>query len=728
MSYLPLMIIFAIWIGVYQSVDNKTDKLFSHLKMLENMESRFLNNHRLLQAFLLRGYKDPGFYKSGNEPHIDEFISTQLQLQNAVRKLKFQFAQQGIDTQAEIDSLFIRNTEFIRSIEYLKALMYERGYRDQGALGKMRTLALRLEDSALVPAVSILQLRRLEKDFLLRGNPEYATDFNSLADEIKSSPRIRSHGRDVLSSYQNSFNRVVQLDQRLGISTNTNAYLRVQEEMASLGTFYESMVDDVAADIEEVSLRWKRQLWIVSFLLLALAIAVSIFLSKDLTRDIRVLNKKIFAFVKSQFKTHRFENFEPRTTEMRHLNRDFEKLITELETTLERMNKEKRKAEETAEYKSLFLANMSHEIRTPLNGVIGMLHMLKGTRLTQKQKQYMEVVEYSANHLLDLVSMILDHSKMDAKKLELEHHDIELAEDMAKLVKIFEFRAREKGVEIELHYEGEHSRMVRGDSLRLQQVLINLLNNALKFTDHGKVTLKVHQLWLKDERQKYRFEVVDNGIGISSEQQKRLFQAFEQADSSTTRKYGGTGLGLTISYQLVELMGGQLQVKSQKGEGSSFSFELEFKRGKKATAKIQRPQILNAKKPEMGKELFKVLLAEDNPVNQKVLTLMLENNGAEVSIANNGLEAVDRFKEKEFDIILMDLQMPEMDGLEATRVIKASERYQKLPLPIIAVTANAFSEDRKKALEAGMDDFLTKPVKPQAFQELLAKYAPGLVV
>ncbi|MDZ7848281.1 MAG: ATP-binding protein [Owenweeksia sp.] len=500
--------------------------------------------------------------------------------------------------------------------------------------------------------------------------------------------------------------------------------LQVQSEASRLGEFYEYMVADIDERTEIVYADLRRQLWVISIIMVLVLLAVSIYLSKDLTRDIRILNKKMYSFIKSEFQTYRYRNFKPRNTELANLNHSFEGLISQLRSTLRSMEREKQRAEKTAEYKSLFLANMSHEIRTPLNGVIGMLHMLQGTRLTKKQKQYMDVVEYSANHLLDLVNMILDHSKMDAKKMQLEEIEFDLAGDMNKLIKIFEFKAQEKGLEMSLQLDGDFAYKVKGDSLRIQQVLINLLNNAIKFTKAGEVTLCITETDRGEDWQQLKFAVRDTGIGISKDHQKRLFEAFEQLDGSTTRQYGGTGLGLAISNQLVNLLGGQIEVNSTKRKGSVFSFELKLQLGK---AKVNTTKKIKKEESRLTKKAFTVLLAEDNPVNQKVISLMLEQSGASVSIAENGKEAAEKFEKQDFDIILMDLQMPVMDGLEAAQLIKKSAKYSKCQVPIIAVTANAFSEDRSRALEAGMDDFLTKPIRPQEFHGILAKYAPSLL-
>jgi signal transduction histidine kinase/ActR/RegA family two-component response regulator len=719
------MVIFIIWTQVYLSIDHRRDSLTEKVRKLEIIENRFLDNKSQLDAFLLLGYRNPQFYVDAGEPHINKFLSTQLQLQNSLRKLKFEFADENLYIESEIDSIFVLNTRFIRSIEYLKTLMYERGYLHSGLEGELKDLGRQLEVTRGIPSSEIAKLRNLEKEFLRTGQDSTVEEFNEIALALLSGKYLSSANRAAIAEYQEAFRAFASLDNKIGINTNSGAYAQVQDEMVELRSFYEFMVDEIKVRSESLYLTYRRQLWLVSLVMIVILLIVSVYLSGDLTNDVRVLSKKVYSFIQSDFRSTRFGDFKPRNTEIINLNRSFDEMIARLQITLHRMEEEKKRAEKSAEYKSLFLANMSHEIRTPLNGVIGMLHMLRGTRLSQKQRQYMEVVEYSANHLLDLVNMILDHSKLNARKMQLEEIEFDLAGDMNKLVKIFEFKTREKGLEISLVADGNFDHKLIGDSLRLQQVLMNLLNNAVKFTEEGKITLHINELERSKERQLVKFVVEDSGIGISKANQDRLFHAFEQLDGSTTRQYGGTGLGLAISNQLVQMMGGSIDLESEEGKGAKFCFDVEFKIGSKLESK---PNLKEGNQQETSTiSAIRVLLAEDNPVNQKVITLMLEQAGAQVEIANNGLEAVDIFKEKEFDLVLMDLQMPEMDGLEASKVIKASRKYKKHPTPIIAVTANAFVEDRTRALEAGMDDFLTKPIRPQEFKGILAKYSPNLI-
>ena len=360
---------------------------------------------------------------------------------------------------------------------------------------------------------------------------------------------------------------------------------------------------------------------------------------------------------------------------------------------------------------------MSHEIRTPLNGIIGMLYILKGSSLSAEQEDYIETMEFSANHLMDILNMILDYSKIEAGKIELERIPFNLKGDMTKLIKLFDNITREKDLTLTLNYDLNNPFMEVGDPLRLQQIIMNLLNNGIKFTEKGNIRLTISGHKTGPDTISTRFEVKDSGIGIKEDRLKDLFEAFSQGDTSVTRNYGGTGLGLTIAYELVKLMGGQLKAESELHKGSVFYFEIDLDISKRLKEKL--PSI---EKQAGNSASLNILLAEDNPINQKVMVMILKKMGHQVQVAADGQEACTLYAQNLYDIILMDIQMPVMDGMMATRYIKDMDKYKSRPIPIIAVTANAFQEDREKAFESGMDDFLSKPVKPIELESILAKF------
>ena len=377
----------------------------------------------------------------------------------------------------------------------------------------------------------------------------------------------------------------------------------------------------------------------------------------------------------------------------------------------------KEAAEAANQAKSDFLANISHEVRTPLNGVIGITDLALDTELTSTQRDYLDMVKHSSEELLQLINQLLDSAKIEAGKLTLEAMPVGLHELIERTARPLATRAAMKGLTLTFAVSPDVPGYVIGDGMRLRQIIINLVENAIKFTPSGSIQVKAESCRVEGAEVAVCFSVIDSGIGIPREKQAVIFEAFAQADSSTTRRFGGTGLGLAICSQLVELMGGKLWVESEEGSGSAFHFSVGFKR---AAAPIRTAPQVQATVPQQVVAL-RVLVVDDNPVNRSVAAGMLERQGHRVVLASNGREAVAAARGQRFDLILMDLQMPELDGLAATARIREAERNLGRRTPIVAMTARAAEDDRARCLAAGMDDYVSKPVSRHQLLSAIAR-------
>lgn len=690
--------------AVYFTINTKRNQYAAFADELSLVHNRLLQSNVLLQNFITGGFHNPAFYSTKREQNIDSFIDRQQEIIDQLAMIKVKAQAMDATYVEEIGKLEAEQRLLSDSVKYLKSLYLERGFKDHGAEGRMREAAHKIEEDGLLPELYILRLRRLEKDFLLRGEPQYVKRFNETSNALLET----SSGASLvtLKAYQSEFNRLVEAVGKIGVSGESGVLLSISNQIRTSDKHFSLINELHGIEFSEVQRKYNVLLLSITIAFALFIIGLSIFLSRKLTNELKELNLRMFNFIRARFRESAEDSvtnsFRPGTVEIDQLNKLFVLMKRNLKSTLHDLEKSSADAKRISEYKSQFLANMSHEMRTPLNGVIGMVAAVEKTNLDEEQKECISIIKYSSNHLLELINSILDYSKIESGKFSLNYSSFDLKAELELLAKTFKYKVAEKNLKFDVSVNIKTTRLFFGDLLRLQQVLINLINNAIKFSDQGVISLNVLEVGATNDRVKVFFEIKDQGIGMDPWQLNGLFEAFSQGDSGSKKRYEGTGLGLAISQKLVNLMGGKILVKSEPGKGSQFYFEVDFDLGKEAltTEEIVVDETIP----------IRVLVAEDNEMNQVVVKYLFKNRNIQADYAANGREAVNMFEKTNYDLILMDLHMPEMDGWEAGKKILESTKYKASTIPMVALTANAFDEDRRKVYEMGMTGFVSKPI------------------
>jgi len=442
--------------------------------------------------------------------------------------------------------------------------------------------------------------------------------------------------------------------------------------------------------------------------------------------DLRWIRSRILGLRDDNGVHYRSVGFSEDITERKKASDALQQAHDELERRVTERTEALRLALEDAQAanraKSEFLANMSHEIRTPINGILGMAQLLGHTALSDEQQEYIDLLQSSGDLLMRVVNDVLDFSKIEAGKLEIEHIPFSLQETISGTLSSLGLRAREKGLQLRHLVADDVPDLLVGDPARLQQILFNLVGNAIKFTETGQIDVAFEQMSKVGNNVVIGTSVTDTGIGIPEDKKTSIFEAFSQADTSHTRQYGGTGLGLAITSRLVEMMGGTVGVDSVEGKGSTFRFSLSFKKYHKDTLPSRK------KNATFTSQSMNLLLAEDNPVNQRLAVRLLQKEGHVVTVVDTGKKVLDILLHKSFDAILMDVQMPELDGLETTQAIRQDERRTGRHLPIVALTAHAMVDDRQRCLNAGMDAYVSKPIVIEELHQVLEEIAKKIAL
>ncbi|MCI4669301.1 MAG: ATP-binding protein [Bacteroidia bacterium] len=706
--------------------NDRVRKLDSISIQAERIYSNILMDQKVIGDFLKYAPTSSEFHSKENLPDLEihrTLLETTLNDLNVLDKdMETQLNELPLSFSKIKDLLTFHDQQ----IQQIRTLLLDRGYRSFGVEGAMRVNAHKLEIIQGFDKTKVLNLRRREKDFIIRNDQKYVKLFleesKLMLKQLEGNNALSNSNKNIakyhMNSYIKNFLELVEYEKKIGLRDNTNLKQKLDESQAEIKKNIEFGIQQIENKKAELLDLFKILLATGLIFIFLAGIVVSIYLAQLLTKRINILSTTMNKFVQNDFQEDSEElAIEVKEDEIGKLIQNFYLLRSKISSYIEELKEEKEAADRANKSKSLFLANMSHEIRTPMNGVIGITQLLESSEMNPQQEEYIKILKVSGQKLLGIINDILDFSKIESGQLNLEETQLDLREELHKVKQLLEFEASEKKLDFQLNIDKSIPKNLLGDPVRFNQIALNLVSNAIKFTEKGSVNISCSSDSNSEEIVGIKLEVRDTGIGISPDVKNKLFSAFSQADESTTRKFGGTGLGLAITSQLVQLMNGSIHIDSTPGQGSVFTVILPLKKSqnlsKENTMKYSDP---------IQTPTTRILLVEDNEINQRIAGMMLKRLGCKFSISENGLEALNEVQQSTYDLVFMDIQMPVMDGFTATKEIKKLQADGLIPtFPIIALTANATEEDRNKAKEVKMDGFLTKPIKIQTLKDVIAQ-------